>query len=118
MHDEFPHDIVRVIRIADRIRTSQEHLKKHVWNLFSEQPKSFVRGFAQKTHAGVESRAAPHLEAEQTGRPSADEVGNRKHIIGSHASSEKRLVSISQRGVRHHKRFLFPKPLGKLFGPH
>ena len=60
-------DVVRIIGIADRVRAAEKHLKTDVRNFLAQQAQPLPRIFVQKPHRRVERRAAPHLQAENSG---------------------------------------------------
>ena len=59
--DEAGDDIRRVVRIADRIRATQEHLEADIGNPLAQVAQTVPRILVQEAHRGVEGRAAPHF---------------------------------------------------------
>ena len=61
LHEE-AHDVVRVVRIADRVRAAQQHLEQDVRHAFAQQREPLPRVFLQEPQRDVEGRAAPAFE--------------------------------------------------------
>ena len=58
-----PHDVVRVVRVADRVRAAEEHLEEDVRDLLAQQRQPLPGVLLEEPHRDVEGRAAPHLDA-------------------------------------------------------
>ena len=76
LRDEGFDDVVGVVRIADRVRGPQQHLKQDVRNPFPQFRQPLPGGFFQKPHRGVERRPAPHFDGEQFGAQPGVGIGD------------------------------------------
>ncbi len=110
------HHVVRIIRIANRIGATKEHLETDVRNHRAQLAQSVPRVFAQETHRGVKGRTAPHLKAEELRRAMRNGVGDVQHIRRTHSGGEEALVRIAQGGIGDEQPLLFARPLGEFFG--
>ena len=113
---ESGHDIVGVVRIADRIGTAEEHLETNVRHLLAQVAQSVPRAFLEETHRGVKGRAAPHLEAEKVGRALGHDTRDIEHVDGAHPCCDERLVGIAHRRIGDEERLLLADPGGKFLG--
>ncbi len=84
--DEGLHHIIGVVTIAEQVLAAQQHLQRGVGHGFLERLQTRPGVFLQKTHAGIEGRAAPHFETVETGLIEAR--GNRQHVLGAHAGRD------------------------------
>ena len=116
MADKASHDIRRVIRVADRIGTAEEHLETDVGDFFTQGAETLPWIFAQETHGGVEGGAAPHFQAEKLRSAARHGIGHEQHVVGTHACREKGLVGVAEGGVGEKGALLLPRPLGEFLG--
>ena len=63
--NEATDDVVGVIGVADSIGAPEQHLEKNVRHGCAQLGKSLPRVFFEKPIGHIESRAAPHLDAEE-----------------------------------------------------
>ena len=63
--DEAGDDVVRVIRVADRVGAAEEHLEADVRDFFAQAAEAVPGALAEEAHGGVEGRAAPHFQREE-----------------------------------------------------
>ncbi len=61
------HHVVGIVRVADRVRSAEQHLEQDVGNPLAKQDQSFPGTLLEEPHRRVERRAAPHLQREQFG---------------------------------------------------
>ena len=62
LEDELAYHVVGIGRVADRIRTAQQHLKQDVRNLLSQSIEPLPGILIEEAHGDVEGRPTPHLE--------------------------------------------------------
>ena len=88
MLDEARHDIVRVVRVADCIGTTEQHLETNVRHLFPQAAEAFPWTFVEETHRSVEGRAAPHFQRKKLWRAVGDGLGNPQHVEAAHPGGD------------------------------
>ena len=116
--DERPDDVVGIIRVADRVRGAQQHLKQDVRDPLAELGQPVPGVLLEEPHRGVEGGAAPHLEREHPGAEPGVGIRDAEHVVGPDARRQQRLVGVAERGVRQEQRPLLADPTGEGVGPH
>ena len=114
--DEAGDDIGRVVRIADRIRTAQEHLEADIRNPLAQVTQPVPRILVQEAHRGVEGRSAPHFQTEKFRGPARYGIRYGCHVVGADTGGEERLMSVSEGRVRKKQSLLASRPLREFLG--
>ena len=89
----------RVRRVADRVAAAQQHLDGDVRQRLAHGGEPLPRVLAEEAERDVVGRAAPGLDAEQTGREPGDVRQHRDEVLGAHARREQGLVRVAERRV-------------------
>ena len=95
--DEPFEDIVGIMAIAHEVLPAEQHLQLGMRHGGAQRAQPFPGIFFEKTQTGVEGRAAPDFQ-----RPIADGVellGDRQHVLRSHARGQEGLMPVAQRDV-------------------
>jgi len=108
--------IVRIVRVTDCVRATEEHLEAEVRDLFAQAAEAIPGTFGKEAHRRVEGGAAPHFQREELGHPVGHGLGHAQHVIGAHAGGDERLVGVAQRGVCDEQAFLVQNPLAEALG--
>ena len=101
--NEFFHDVVGIVIVAQKILPAQEHLNRRILKVRLELVEPFPGIFIQKSQATVEGRAAPRLKSFV-----ADFVQtckHRFHLTIAHTRRHQRLVPVAQDCFHDLKRF-------------
>ena len=61
MFDESGDNIVRIVGVANGVRSTEQHLEANVWDALSEFAESVPRIFLEEAHRGVEGGSPPHF---------------------------------------------------------
>ena len=96
---ELEDHVVRVARVADRVRAAEEHLEGDVRHLLAEAVEPIPGALLEEAQRDVEGRAAPHLEREERGHQPRGRGRDRHEVAGAHPRHEERLVRVAPRGV-------------------
>ena len=97
LDDESLDHVVGIVPVTDHVLAAQQHLERRLGHFFFQQAQALPRIFAQKAHARVKGRAAPHLD-----RAVADGVdlgSDGQHIFDAPACRQQRLVRVAQRRI-------------------
>ena len=81
-------DVVGIVRVADGIARSEEHLKENVRDPLAEAGEAVPGIFFEEPHRGVEGCPSPHLEREQPRCHPGVGIGDREHVEGAHPGGE------------------------------
>ena len=115
--DESGDDIVRIIRIADRIRAAEKHLETDVRNA----PRAAGAGVPTDLPAENASRCrtsrrptspARTARVERT-EPTRQRRSTRQHVVGAHARGHQRLMRVAKSRVGDEQPLLLQRPFGK-----
>ena len=103
--DQFPHDVVRVVRVAQRAAAAEQHLERDVGDLGPQPVEPVPRVFLEEPHGRVERGPAPHLQAEQPRasdgplrRPRSPGRTVRNRVASSDWWASRIVVSVSSSG--------------------
>ena len=110
------HDVVGIVRVADGVAGSQEHLEEHVRNPLAQQQQPVPGALLEKPHGGVERGPAPHLERKEAGCEPGVGVGHGQHVVGAHPRGEQRLMGVAHRRVGDQQLPVRAHPGGELRG--
>ena len=108
--DEGTHKVVRIARVADEVRATQQHLERDVRDLLAQHLQTLPRGLVQEAVGGVKRRAAPHLEREAVGEDVGRAVGALDHVAGAQAGAQQGLVRVAHRRVGDEQLLLAEDP--------
>ncbi len=114
--DEFAHDVVGIVGVADAVGPAQEHLEEHIGDLLAQLAQAGVGALVQEAHRGVKGRAAPHFHTEEVGQATGHDRGDLEHVVAADAGGEQALVGVAEGGVGHQQALLFAHPLGEFGG--
>ena len=113
-------DVVGIVGVPDRIGAAEEHLETHIGNAGAQLTKPFPRILVEEAHGGVEGRAAPHFEGEQTSfgitEPMRQGISAGQHVVAANARGHQRLVRVTERRIGHQQTLLLQRPLGEFPG--
>ena len=92
--NECTHHVIGIVAVAEQILSAQQHLDAAVRQSLAQFSEAFPRVFFQKSHAGIESRAAPCFQ-----RPEANAIQlgtDGQHVVGAHARCDDGLMAVTQ----------------------
>ena len=98
--DEVAHDVVGIVRVADRVRRAQQHLQQQVRHRRAQLVQPLPRTLLQEAHRHVEGRAAPAFDREQVRHQARVVRRDRREVVRAEARRQQRLVRIAHRRVR------------------
>ena len=110
---ELDHDVVGVVRVADRVRCPKQHLEQDVRDLLTQLSQSVPRALLVESHRRVERRPAPHLQREELWAEPSIRAGDIQQVMRAKPGGQQRLMSISHRGVGDEQPLLGKNPLSK-----
>jgi hypothetical protein len=112
-HEE-AHHVVRVVGVADRVRSAQQHLQHGVRHRAAQTRQARPGIFLEEAHRDVEGGAAPALHREQPRQQPRVVRRHAQHVDAAHAGREQRLVRIAHRGVGEQHPLLVQHPAREL----
>ena len=114
--DEVAHDVVGIVRVADRVRRAQQHLQQQVRHRRAQLVQPLPRTFLQEAHRHVEGRAAPAFDREQVRHEARVVRRDRREVVRAEARGEQRLVRVAHRRVRQQHALLLAASSGEALG--
>ncbi len=116
LFDELLHDVVRIIGIADGVRTAQQHLEENVRDQLGKLVQPLPGVFLEEAHGDVKGCSAPALQGEELGAKIGSRLGDFEQVMGTDAGGKIGLMGITHGGVGDKKLLLLQYPLGQPFG--
>ena len=110
--DERAHNIVRIVFIAHGIGPAEQHLEQNVGNAGAQFIQAFPGGFVQEAIGHVKRGAAPHFQRKRRGENMGSGIRSQRHIVGTHARCQQRLMRIAHGGICDQQLLFFQKGLG------
>ena len=107
------HHIVRIVRVADRIRGAQQHLQRDIRRRFAKQLQPPPWVFFQEAHGDVKSRATPAFQRKEIGQTPRIMGCGLNHVVSPHARRQKRLMRVAHGRVGNKNLFLLAHPLAE-----
>ena len=99
-------EIIRVVRIANRIRAAQQHLERDVRNLAPQPLKPLPRILVQIAIGHIKGRAAPHFQRKGVGINLRHARCALDHVARTHAGRQQTLMRVAHRRVADHQLLL------------
>ena len=95
MHD----GIIGERGVRNTVGTTEQHLEWDVWYKLPHLSQAVPWIFVQEAHGDVECSTTPALKSPGVAQSVAGLFSDVEHVDGSHSGSQKRLMSVSPRGI-------------------
>ena len=104
-------DIGRIGSVADGVGAARQHLETDIGDALAELAQALPGILVEKAHGGVESGAAPHLQAEEAGQAAGDGLSRGQQVMGADARGQQGLMRVAESRVGELKSLLLAGPL-------
>mmetsp|Transcript_45725 Transcript_45725/g.99287 ORF Transcript_45725/g.99287 Transcript_45725/m.99287 type:complete len:450 (-) Transcript_45725:988-2337(-) len=109
---KFVDGVVRVGSVPDPVRSTEQHLKKHIGHQLAQFLEALPRRLAQKAVRNVECGSSPVLARKQVVLEVRSLRRDVCHVNCSHPGREQTLMGVSHRCVRQHEALVVQYSLG------